>query len=226
MEGKTKDGHDLEIGANYYNEYGEVVILESVLKDEAHGLTRYLVTPFFEGEAMTVSGAGGEHWEAFCPYEHQGELRVVNAIFKNPPTPKISADHRLAAKKFEEMGLAIGVAERLIVDKKTELRGLTEKHKEAERCLLETSKHLKIERQALVELGVNIKEARQKLSELEDKIAHTNHACTTYISVTTKELAELRKRSFRLECLENGKVDNWEWHDEALEEYSKRYPEG
>jgi hypothetical protein len=225
--GKTKDGHELEIGAHYYNEYGEVVILESVLEDKAHGLTRYLVTPFFEGEALTPCGDGGVHHEISGVYEHLGMPRVINAIFKEPPTPKISADHKLAAKKFEEMGLAIGVVERVILDRKTELRGVTKEHKMVKKEMLATNTHLDIGRQGLVELEEKLKAARQKLSELEDRAgAGVTQVHVGLISIAPDELAELRKRSYKLECLENGKVHNWEWHDESLEEYFKRYPEG
>jgi len=34
-----------------------------------------------------------------------------------------------------------------------------------------------------------------------------------------KELDELYDRDFKLNCLENGGVDNWQWYSESLEEY-------
>jgi hypothetical protein len=221
MEGKTKDGHELEIGANYYNEYGEVVILESALEDKEHGLTRYLVTPFFEGEALTLCGDGGVYHEISGVYEHHGEPRVINAIFKDPPTPKISSDHKFAAKRFEEMGLAIGLVERLILGKKTELNGITKQHEMVKKDLLDTNRHLNVGRQVLVELEGKLKVARQKLSELEDKAGADVAQLLT--AIAPDELAKLRKRSFKLECLENGKVYNWEWYDESLKPYFERY---
>ncbi len=38
--------------------------------------------------------------------------------------------------------------------------------------------------------------------------------------INEKELKELIKDSCKLNALENGGVDNWEWYGEALEEYN------
>jgi len=36
----------------------------------------------------------------------------------------------------------------------------------------------------------------------------------------------LCKREARLNSLENGGVDNWEWYGESLKEYYEEYPDG
>jgi hypothetical protein len=39
------------------------------------------------------------------------------------------------------------------------------------------------------------------------------------ITILKAEYNRLVDRDFKLTCLENGGVDNWEWYDEALEDY-------
>jgi len=44
-------------------------------------------------------------------------------------------------------------------------------------------------------------------------------------AVKKDDYAHLLKRDFRLECLENGGVDNWEWYGESLNAYNEKYGE-
>lgn len=74
--------------------------------------------------------------------------------------------------------------------------------------------------EALTKINVNIGEARQRLSGLEDGAESLEG------SSDGKELAELRKMEFKMNCLENGGIDNWEWYGESLKEYYSRYPQG
>ncbi len=39
------------------------------------------------------------------------------------------------------------------------------------------------------------------------------------ITITAEEYHDLLDKSFQLECLERGGVDNWEWYDESLRPY-------
>jgi hypothetical protein len=39
------------------------------------------------------------------------------------------------------------------------------------------------------------------------------------IVITKEEYELLLKRDFKLSCLEDGGVDNWEWYSESLEPY-------
>jgi hypothetical protein len=39
------------------------------------------------------------------------------------------------------------------------------------------------------------------------------------IVITKEEYERLLKRDFKLDCLEDGGVDNWEWCSESLEPY-------
>ena len=39
------------------------------------------------------------------------------------------------------------------------------------------------------------------------------------VTITKAEYDRLTDRDFKLTCLENGGVDNWDWYDSALEPY-------
>lgn len=39
------------------------------------------------------------------------------------------------------------------------------------------------------------------------------------VTLTKKEYWELRRSAFKLDCLEAGGVDNWDWYDESLKDY-------
>lgn len=45
------------------------------------------------------------------------------------------------------------------------------------------------------------------------------------ITITVEEYHDLLDRAFKLECLENGGVDNWEWYVESLKPYFKAMDE-
>ena len=44
-----------------------------------------------------------------------------------------------------------------------------------------------------------------------------------YVWIKKSEYEELIKDSFKLQCLENGGVDNWQWYSESLTEWYKKY---
>lgn len=39
------------------------------------------------------------------------------------------------------------------------------------------------------------------------------------VTITKKEYDHLVDRDFKLSCLENGGVENWDWYDSSLEYY-------
>lgn len=39
------------------------------------------------------------------------------------------------------------------------------------------------------------------------------------VTISKKEHDRLQDRDFKLRCLENGGVDNWEWYGDSLEPY-------
>lgn len=46
------------------------------------------------------------------------------------------------------------------------------------------------------------------------------------ITISLKEYNSLKEDAFKLLCLENGGVDNWDWYSESLRPwYKKYYPE-
>lgn len=42
------------------------------------------------------------------------------------------------------------------------------------------------------------------------------------ITVSKEEYRQLQLDSLKLQCLDEGGVDNWEWYGEAIREYRKR----
>jgi len=45
---------------------------------------------------------------------------------------------------------------------------------------------------------------------------------TEEVTISKKRYVDLLKRELMLNCLENGGIDNWEWHDEAVIDYYKQ----
>jgi len=43
------------------------------------------------------------------------------------------------------------------------------------------------------------------------------------VTITKAEYDVLKQDQFKLDCLERGGVDNWEWYGEALNEYFEKY---
>jgi len=45
------------------------------------------------------------------------------------------------------------------------------------------------------------------------------------VTITKAEYDRLTDRDFKLTCLENGGVDNWEWYDDSLSDYYDAHDE-
>jgi hypothetical protein len=219
---KTKDGIETKIGNYYYIENGQVVYLNNTATD-AHGNTVFVVTPFFEGETMAVSGDGGRHSEYTARYEHEGKEMLVNDIFDSEPLEKLGARYKEKLKDIHHIGLSVGIltselssCEKVKSKLRIDIDGLKKLHEVEHR-------EYKENKEILENLKEDVAEKRQKLSELEDSIADLkNEDVSTLISKT--EIMRLNKRDYKLNCLEAGGVDNWEWFDESLKDFRERYP--
>jgi len=55
--------------------------------------------------------------------------------------------------------------------------------------------------------------------EFKDDITNWFDLLNNYELVSKDRYYKMKKELFKLECLEAGGVDNWEWYSEALEPY-------
>lgn len=219
---KTVDGVDVVIGRYYYLATGQQVNLDSCAIT-IDGRDIFIVTPFYEGEAMSVSGDGGSHHEYSIEYEHEGDNILVTAIFDKAPLDKLCTKYRGKLEEIEKLSLTLG---ELLADKKKQddtkrilIRGIAE----TESIYVLTSGKTKEAKEVLNSLDEEISEKRQRLSELEDSIGDMKSEDVSSL-ISKTELKRLNRRDFELQCLEEGGVDNWDWYDESLKNYRKRYP--
>jgi len=221
----TKDGHELKKNNYYYLENGQCVILNE-FATTGDGREVFMVTPVFEGETMGVSGDGGFHYEVTLPYEHEGEEILAHALFKKPPTEKLCSRYAAKMKEIELLSLTIGELKSSIVIMRNDKNA-------AETCRKNAIAQCGTEDRALAELQKKREEIEKELSSKRQKLSETEDSITSYTLspaddktvIGIAELQELRKRDFKLACLEAGGVDNWEWWDESLKDYRERYPE-
>ncbi|RLC69293.1 MAG: hypothetical protein DRH97_00405 [Chloroflexi bacterium] len=219
MDVKTVDGVILKEGKWYYTDNGQAVILDKILCDTDLN-NMFLVTPIYEGEAMGCSGDGGCHSEYTVDYECEGMPRIVNCLFKKEPLAKLGEEFKAKQKELTDIAIAIGSMKSGLKDTeraKKEVLDSIEKVKRDNAQLFNQNEMHK----STLEITINeTRDARQKLSELED-------GCEVYDQANElKEIARLRKIEFKMQCLEACGVDNWNFYDVSLSEYSKRYPNG
>ncbi len=224
MQAKTTDGYDLVKGSYYYTENGQEVMLEEAAIN-LDGDVVFKVTPHYEGEAMSASGDGGYHHEITCPYIHEGEPILVNSIFKKEPVEKIGPEFKAVMDNVLDLAASIGGLERSLKELKITERALNASIKDLESEETALSERYSKSVAKYDELADKTLSATQNLSELEDSIGDGIHS-DAQASVDKKELIELRKKSYKMDCLMSGGVDNWEWYDESLKAFSERYPEG
>ena len=208
---KTTDGFEIETGSLYFDEHGQpVVFLDGT---DLADVPRYLVRYFYEGTAIDTQCYGDSPVEYNIPYECEGTPTIINAIFKVAPTHKLDEAYKARKNQLAQLVADIGEVSILVKQKNQELQELRKKAIINEKVYsgeLLNVENLKSEKKALAS---RIDEARQKLSEYQDATG------TEY----PNELAELRKKAYMLQCIENAGVDDWEWIDSAVEEYQKRY---
>ncbi len=219
---KTKDGYEVKQGHYYYLENGQEVMLnKSAITPEGEYV--FLVTPFYEGETMTVSGDGGYHHEISMDYEHEGLETLVNAIFAEPPLDKLHATYKSKMEEIESLSIAVGILKTKATNLKMGELKLKTRFQDADKRLITVQSQIKDADIELTNLRDNISEKRQKLSTMEDAIS-TLKTDDISIMIDKKELQRLNRRDFELDCLEAGGIDNWEWYDESLKDFRERYP--
>lgn len=218
---KTTDGHECLKGHYYYLENGECVCLND-FAITGDGQDAFMINPFYEGETMTVTGAGGYHQEITCQYEHEGEERLVRSLFKVAPTEKLCSRYATKLREIEQLSLSLGLMQRQVVITNKEINAANTAKKEAEKAAERCKRDTAILQEYLDKLQEEHDAKMAELSAIEDVI--NNSVITKEIAVDAEKLQYLTKRDFKLQCLENGGVDNWEWYGESLVDYRKRYP--
>lgn len=210
---------EITIGKCYYNSYGEQVILDEVVT-ALNGKHKYIVTPLYEGEAMEAVCEGGIPSERAIPYEHPGEQRIVTAIYEEEPVAKLGENAKAAAVRLEAIATTVGLLKGAEKELGRSTVKLLREEKEHSAHAEEAKSKKEAAEKELAEVLEQVDNARQRLSELEDSAeAHE-------VADVNEELALLRRRDFKLECLEAGKVEAWQWYDESLKDYYARYPNG
>lgn len=104
---KTFDGYDAIKNKYYYLVTGQCVALVSAVTD-SDGNEFFSVTPFYEGETMMVSGAGGSHREHTAGYKCEGEMVIVDKIFQNAPIEKLCSQYKKSLEKIQTSAQTFG----------------------------------------------------------------------------------------------------------------------
>ncbi len=219
---ETTDSKKLVIGRHYFDEDGNEVELVDYFKGITAESGRYLVRYHYEGTTIKAELYPQGHTEISADYKHEGEPTIIKSIFKVPPTKKLEIDYKKLTDQIIALNISIGVTKDLEVKYNSNLRDIKALHKKAAEEYTEVRDvMLKDKKQELADVQSEVDNARQKLSELQDSIG-----CDPEKTDVDDELVKLRKRDYRLMCLEAGGVDNWDWYSESLKEYWERYPKG
>jgi hypothetical protein len=218
---KTTDNHDLESHGYYYTRRGEVVVLH----DWAEGQNgpMFVVTKFYEGEAMEGALHPSGHTELTMPYEVDGEKEIVNEIFKEAPIFVIDEECKKESEKVLALTRSIGFLSESIDNLKSDERKLERGIKESEKSFLQSQDKLNNILSSIEKASEKLDGKTRQISEAEDRLGDLVTETGT-VNINKDELGDLRKDSFKLQCLDAGGVDNWEWYDESLKEFRNRYP--
>lgn len=221
---KTADDHEAEVNKYYYNSNGEQVFLNEVLINQ-NGDVRFLVVPIFEGEAMDARLYPGGHTEVMTPYTHEAMPVVIDAIYKDEPVPLLGEKITEAISRLTSIAEATGDLILREKELKVTFSKMVGVEKEKSKQIDELDKQIETKNELLANKMERLVEVKQKISELEDIACH-GIIPGRDITISQDELVKLRKSFFKLECLDAGGVDNWEWYDESMEKYFERYPNG
>lgn len=168
---KTIDGVQAEVGKHYYNEYGEEVILNRVVVDPDNNNAWFLVTPLYEGETIEAKLYPTGHTEISAPYEHEGEPRLVNAIWAEEPDPRLGPKYKRAMSELRSIAITVGDLKgeknRLL----EENRDIIRKREEVAEKFVDANKCLAKKHEELLSLSEKVDEKRQRLGELEDSLS-------------------------------------------------------
>jgi len=200
---------------------GCCVILNEILINSKDKV-RYLVTPYYEGDAMTCALYPSGHTEIEVPFEIEGEPIIVNELFNKEPLNKIGEKY----KKLSEDITALSIANGNLCKENKKLEELNKtlnyeiKTKTDSKDKAEKEKVLALIN--LTDIKDKVRENRQRNNELEATFSELEQTERT-TTINKDELLQLKKDSYLLQCLEAGGVDSWEWYDEARTEYDKQY---
>lgn len=183
------------------------------------GKQKFLVRPyaFVELESMYAHCNGGYHQEVNCHGEAEvvGKEIVVDEIFKKPPTEKIAGE--ITALLVEKAKLLSEIADTKKSTKET--------YAEKERAEKELAKM----KQEVVAFKDEYRKEQENLRELKESIGVAQGRLSEYIRRTgtsdSNEIAELKRKADKLNALENGGVDNWQWYDESIDRWNTENPE-
>ncbi len=220
---KTTDGHEVKLNNYYHLENGQSVILNGCATGD-DGKAAYLVTPFYEGETMTVNGDGGTHNEITAEYEHEGLEMLVFSIFEKAPTEKLDETYKTKLSRIESLSVAFGEMKKHLDQLFFEKSGI-ERIIKVLLISCKKSKENDLQARTMLDSTTDlVNRKRRELSDLEDSIGDFI-GTEKETAIAKTELQRLNKRDFELQCLENGGVDNWEWYSESLKDFNERYPE-
>lgn len=205
MKFTTVDGFEEEgSGGIFYLSSGDVVYLYDVLTTSSKEV-RFLVRPFFEGEATEIT----QHSDITINYEHEGNAIIVNSLFKDEPVNIVGAKYQEILDKITIANERLGSVKNEIDYLRIEIDSIRNVHNKEvikkEELELINAQILKQNE----ELQESLDSKKQRLSEVQDY-----------------ELGRLRARDYMLNCLEHAGLDNWDGYDLAIDEYKKMYPEG
>jgi hypothetical protein len=212
---KTTDGEPLKKFGYYHLLSGQVVsLIDWAFLD---GSMKYLVSPFYEGDALSVSGAGGEHTEWNTPYEVEGEDILVTSIYKSEVPEVISKSHddllesittlkteyNSSCNKLSAINKDIN-RDKLIIENITgEIYFLLNEESNTVTRLMQSLKD--VNKQYLI-----LKEQSDDLQGIGKTDAE-------------KRLEHLEEIEYKMQCLEAAGLDNWVGYDYALDEFNKVY---
>lgn len=218
---KTTDNHGLESHGYYYTRRGEVVVLH----DWAEGQNgpMFVVTKFYEGEAMEGALHPSGHTELTMPYEVDGEKEIVNEIFKEAPIFAMDEEYKKESEKVLALTRSIGFLSESINNLKSDERKLERGIKESEKSFLQSQDKLNNILSSIEKASEKLDGKTQQISEAEDRLGDLVTETGT-VNINRDELGDLRKDQFKLQCLDAGGVDGWEWYDESLKKFRDRYP--
>lgn len=224
MNMETTDGHELKKGHYYYSRRGEQLLL----KDWGQGLNGpiYIVSRMYEGEAIGAELLPNGHHEFSVPYEVDCDPEPVSEIFKDIPMFVVNEEYRKVSEKVLNLSRTTGLLEGLAAERRRSVA-------KSEREEAETRRHIDNLNGEAIRLAEENSQAKERLnstitqiSEAEDRLGSLNSLNDgDYPLISREELGYLRKAEFKLQCLEAGGVESWEWYDESLKDFGERYPD-
>lgn len=218
---KTTDEHELKRHGYYYTRTGQVLVLH----DWAEGQNGpvFIVTRFYEGEAMDCELTPNGHREITAPYEVEGEKEPVSEIFKELPVFVVDAEYKKQAEKVTALTESLGFLQKAIRDHENKEKSLNLQVSKNEKEFIESQEKLNALLESVEQASDDLNEKKRQISEAQDRLGDLTTDDDS-VTISKNELGELRKDQFNLQCLEAGGVDDWEWYGESMNKFRERYP--